>query len=92
MNQLGCVVELPEEVAASVAWIIGEKDRRIAELEKDAARYRFLRNHPQKRENLGGEIHFSFAVSRPEPKQWCIDTKRGADMDAAIDAAMQVER
>lgn len=63
--------------------------KQAAQEAKDAARYRWLRNHPQgSSANKGGEIRFSFTVSRPEPKQWCVDTKRGAEMDAAIDAAL----
>ena len=66
-------------------------ERRIAELEPlavDAGRYRFLRDHSQDSPNVGGAIHFSFCVRRKEPNQWCIDSKRGDDMDAAIDAEL----
>lgn len=67
----------------------GEVKEALRALVKDAQRYDYLRNHEQGwPENVGGAISFSFQVRRPEPEQWCVDKKRGKDMDAAIDAAM----
>ena len=61
---------------------------RHCEAEKDAARYRWLRDLP-KGSCHGSGMTITIAKARPDPCSWMNDSVRGDDMDAAIDAAMQ---
>jgi hypothetical protein len=80
-----------EEIARFDAGLREALDAPAPSDAQDAARYRWLRTHPQEPENVGGAIHFTFAIARPEPHQWCLDNVEREAMDAAIDAAMKAE-
>lgn len=60
---------------------IDARDKRIAELERDAARYRYLRDRDLDTINVGGV----FAGRVPENV-----VVNGEDLDAAIDAALGI--
>lgn len=57
--------------------------------QRDAERYRWLRN--LHRGFKHGELVISLAKQQPKPYQWKVDTLRGSDLDAAIDAAISAQ-
>jgi hypothetical protein len=72
--------------ATSTAQVTDEQDKR------DAERYRWLRNKPKSQLTDEHGIQFSFAVAEPKPNNWRVHSKRGADMDSAIDATLSASK
>jgi len=78
---VGLIAELEKEDDSEAAQAPGKQDR------IDAERYRWLRGRPIKQMVDEHGIQFTFALAEPEPNRWRVHSKRGEEMDAAIDAA-----
>lgn len=82
------------------AWLGSERDElrhtmplythppRTTEDARDAARYRWLRDLPRNYDGRKNGFHVTLAMAKDKPREWVIESIRGLDLDAAIDAAL----
>lgn len=74
-------------LADDQAALIAEMDARIKSLEKDAARYQFIKKWASK--------HWSGTIGQPEHwymRGWPFNQFRGSDFDSATDTAIEAAR
>lgn len=71
----------PPGALTMIANVLGFTEERMQELERDAARYRWIRDNA-----MGGDLDKALFRKSMDGKAW----RKGDDMDSAVDAARGV--